>query len=65
VFDVIDETAVPPTVTLAADNPEKPVPFIVTEVPGQPEVGDIEEIVGGETGAVIENVPGHGLLGVG
>jgi hypothetical protein len=64
-FEVIDETAVPPTVTFEALTPDKFVPVIVKVVPGQPVVGVIDEIVGGIGGAEIENVPGQGLLGVG
>ena len=47
VLDVIDETEVPPTLTLAAVAPVKFVPVIVNVAPGHPDVGEIEVIVGG------------------
>ena len=62
VFEVIDETGVPPTFTLAAVVPVKFVPIIVIEVPGHPVVGEMEVIVGGGGGVHLKIRPLDGIL---
>ena len=52
-----EATATPPIVTLAAVAPEKPVPSMVMTVPGQPEVGLNEVMVGAGGGVKLYVLP--------
>ena len=60
-LEIMDETGVPPIRTFAAVAPVKLVPVIVIVVPGQPEVGDIDVIVGGGGGVKVYVKPAAGL----
>jgi len=55
--EVIDATAVPPIVTLAAVAPVKFVPLIVIVAPGQPFEGEKELMVGGGGGVKLYVLP--------